>query len=120
MILYLSNGCDWTGTQADAKAKQGGKDFETIEVPTDKTGLMAFLQAMPDRFPGIFSDVTPVEDQAFMQPTLRISAPDGEYQNGDPTHVHLKSRNPAAVTTCLICGRDERAQKLRQAALTVE
>ena len=43
MKLYLSNSRTWTGTQADAKAAQGGPDFESIEVPTDKPGLIAWL-----------------------------------------------------------------------------
>ncbi|ARK07504.1 hypothetical protein LAV_00129 [Sphingobium phage Lacusarx] len=43
MKLYLSNARTWTGTQADAKEAQGGSDFEAIEVPTDKPGLIAWL-----------------------------------------------------------------------------
>lgn len=43
MKLYLSNDRVWTGTQADAKEAQGGPDFKTVEVPTDKPGLIEWL-----------------------------------------------------------------------------
>ena len=44
MNLYRSKGYIWTGTQADAKAaNDGDKNFEHIDVPTDKAGLIAFL-----------------------------------------------------------------------------
>lgn len=43
MKLYRSQGRVWTGTQADAKAAQGGADFETIEVPVDKPSLIKWL-----------------------------------------------------------------------------
>lgn len=45
MKLYLSRQSVWTGTQADAKAAQGGLDYEHIEIPVDKPGLMAWLNA---------------------------------------------------------------------------
>ncbi|HAR76086.1 MAG TPA: hypothetical protein DCR60_07725 [Psychrobacter sp.] len=40
MRLYLSKNNEWTGTQLDAKASGA---YEQVEVPTDKVGLMAFL-----------------------------------------------------------------------------
>lgn len=40
MRLYLTS-AGWCGTQAEARAF--GKDFDQIEVPTDKAGLIAFL-----------------------------------------------------------------------------
>lgn len=43
MKLYLSKGRIWTGTQADAKAAQGGTDYESIEVPTSKPELIVWL-----------------------------------------------------------------------------
>lgn len=52
MKLYRSLGSVWTGTQADAKAAQNGKDFEEIDVPTDKPGLMAWLNTFEVRKPG--------------------------------------------------------------------
>lgn len=40
MRLYVSKNNQWTGTQSDAKALGS---FDQIEVPTDKPGLMEFL-----------------------------------------------------------------------------
>jgi len=40
MRLYRTVAGTWAGTQADA-----GKDFEQIEVPTDKPSLLAWLNA---------------------------------------------------------------------------
>lgn len=43
MKLYLAAG-QYAGTQADAKAI--AKDFEAVEVPTDKTGLIEYLNSL--------------------------------------------------------------------------
>jgi hypothetical protein len=43
MNLYLANGT-YVGTQADARAIT--KDFTAVEVPTDKAGLIAYLNSM--------------------------------------------------------------------------
>jgi hypothetical protein len=45
MKLYQSPDGVWTGTQADAKAhaREAGVSWREVEVPTDKAGLMAFL-----------------------------------------------------------------------------
>lgn len=53
MKLYLSQGRTWTGTQSDAKHAQGGNDYETIEVPTDKPSLLAWLNARWEAFAGV-------------------------------------------------------------------
>ena len=45
MRLYRTNDGQWAGTQADAK--KIGK-FEQIEVPTDKAGLLEFLNGNKD------------------------------------------------------------------------
>ena len=42
MKLYTNDKGQWAGTQADAR-KQLGKARRTVEVPVDKTCLMAFL-----------------------------------------------------------------------------
>lgn len=51
MIFYTASGEDGrlhiAGTQADAKAIN--KSFAQIDIPTDKTGLMAWAQALFDR-----------------------------------------------------------------------
>lgn len=41
MRLYTNNKGAWAGTQADAKKLEGNYEFE--DVPTDKQGLMDFL-----------------------------------------------------------------------------
>ena len=42
MKLYTNDSGEWAGTQADAR-KQLGKARRIVEVPVDKTCLMAFL-----------------------------------------------------------------------------
>lgn len=41
-MRFYTNGEEYFGTQADAKAKG---DFEPIDVPTDKSGLLDFLNS---------------------------------------------------------------------------
>lgn len=45
MKLYQTTLGQWAGTQADARALKAthGVDFEQVEVPTDKPGLLEFL-----------------------------------------------------------------------------
>ncbi|WP_037500621.1 hypothetical protein [Sphingomonas jaspsi] len=47
MIFYLCNGNTLRGTQADAKAID--RDFEQIDIPTDKAGLMHFINGLYDQ-----------------------------------------------------------------------
>lgn len=54
MRLYVSKNNEWTGTQLDAKASGS---YEQVEVPTDKAGLMAFL-----------NDLTYANDERVEQP----------------------------------------------------
>ena len=44
MKLYTNNHGDWCGTQADARKKYG-KARQCVEVPTDKSNLMEFLNS---------------------------------------------------------------------------
>lgn len=44
MIFYLCNGQELVGTQAEAKAID--KNFVQVDVPTDKAGLMAYLNPL--------------------------------------------------------------------------
>lgn len=46
MNLYICIDGSFAGTQADAKAK--GKGWTAVEVPTDKAGLIAYLNGMVD------------------------------------------------------------------------
>ena len=42
MKLYKNSNGVWAGTQADAR-KYCGKDYQTVDVPTDKPSLLGFL-----------------------------------------------------------------------------
>ena len=42
MKLYKNSNGVWAGTQADAR-KYCGKDYQTVDVPTDKPNLLGFL-----------------------------------------------------------------------------
>jgi len=42
MKLYKNSNGVWAGTQADAR-KYCGKDYSTVDVPTDKPNLLGFL-----------------------------------------------------------------------------
>ena len=42
MKLYKNSNGVWAGTQADAR-KYCGKDYTTVDVPTDKPNLLGFL-----------------------------------------------------------------------------
>jgi hypothetical protein len=59
MKLYLTANRFWTGTQADAKLY--GKDVEQIEVPTDKPGLVAWLQ---EEWNGFYAEVERLKGEA--------------------------------------------------------
>jgi len=43
MKLYTNDNGKWAGTQADANKQLGRGCWHTVEVPVDKTCLMAFL-----------------------------------------------------------------------------
>lgn len=69
MKLYYISGGKWAGTQDDAKAlaKSTGGDWTAREVPTDKPGLLAFLNATgrevaPPAAPAIVQAPMPAED----------------------------------------------------------
>ena len=101
MKLSLSLGHVWTGTQADARAAQGGKDFETVEVPTDKPGLIAWLN---QHWAGLGR-------QSELPQSLETSPDDS-----DPLALLgikpdlIVPGNPPPVTQgqCLACGRSAR------------
>ena len=80
MKLYTNNRGDWAGTQADAR-KQFGKERRTIEVPTDKPNLMAFLNQ--NKVGSSVVQNTPEPDAQAqpeaIQPTNKISANPNRY-----------------------------------------
>ena len=77
MRLYLTTAGRYVGTQADAKSK--GKGWRPEEVPTDKLGLLAYLNAMVTRDE---LDNPPVDTQP--QPSAPL------------VHVHTRVENYTA------------------------
>ena len=131
MNLYRSLGHTWTGTQADARAANNGdKDFEHIDVPTDKAGLLQFLNEMEARLAsedtGTIGEVDLSWADGVTDEDLRVPGgyrgPSGEptnppsggssvdYKNGDPSFIFNKSRNPEAIFNCTNCGHQNRNQ----------
>lgn len=114
MNLYLSLGRVWTGTQAGAKATQGGKDFESIEVPTDKPGLLAFLNAYMVRFGGAAAAIAPpdldLEAVAAAMPGMALTLPNtATFAAPAPAIV---SPTPANPGDCTACNRSQRVAKM--------
>lgn len=78
MRLYQSPDGVWTGTQADAKAhaKAANTTWKETEVPVDKAGLMAFLNAhkVGATGPVVFSAPSPApcEFVEVEQPTAAV------------------------------------------------
>lgn len=67
MRLYVTPSGRWAGTQADARAlaREEGTGFEQREVPTDKEGLLCFLnchavKAMSDGAAAMIAPALPV------------------------------------------------------------
>lgn len=110
MNLYRSLGHIWTGTQADARAANNGdKDFEHIDVPTDKAGLLQFLNEMEARLaPLSITEPEPVTNEP--EPVTNEPDPDRPYRNGDPSFIFKGSRNPEAIFNCTSCGHQNRNQ----------
>lgn len=92
MRLYCTDAGQWAGTQADARAL-AGKAWEEVDVPTDKPGLLAWLNGNkvaaggPSAVPGLT-----------LAPIVVAEA------------THLAEPAPiAAPTTCPKCSRTPRA-----------
>lgn len=85
MKLYLSRGSIWTGTQADAKAAQGGTDYQTIEVPDAKPERIKWLNEQWARF----ADAPPV--------TIAEPAPEVEEAPAPPAEIDASKMRPAQM-----------------------
>lgn len=83
-------------TQAEAKAS--GHPFEPVDIPTAHQELVDFVNGLL----GPAEETLPRMD--FERPVIREQASATDYQNGDPTRVVLKSRDPMAQFTCRACG----------------
>lgn len=109
MKLYRSLGRIWTGTQATARQAQGGKDFEEIDVPTDKPGLMAFLNTFDVR-PG---DVPAPEPVVYGDREAALASVLGdeldEMLGGPAPEQHAPVHGPGGAPICVACARDAKA-----------
>lgn len=124
MNLYRSLGRIWTGTQADAKEAQGGKDFERIEVPTDKPGLIAFLNDMEARVGKGMAAPEPAQDMADQEPYATFQrdlvAAEAHYEfdgarNDTPMGVPIPMVGnfpPTDPSDCPACSRSKRVAKI--------
>ena len=86
MKLYLSRGSIWTGTQADAKAAQGGTDYQTIEVPDAKPERIKWLNEQWARF----ADAPPVAIAVEPEPEV-------EEPPAPPTEIDASKMRPAQM-----------------------
>lgn len=126
MNLYLSLGRIWTGTQADAKEAQGGKDFRHIEFPTDKPGLLDTLNRMRELFPGMFEvkDGVLGEQMAAPEPVddeWVENVPDREdYPPAVRNAVIQPAANPADCPTCNRSARIAKVVANAQAGMTIK
>lgn len=118
MNLYRSKGRHWTGTQADAKEAQGGKDFEHIDVPTDKAGLIAFLNAMEERVG--MAGASP--DMAEQSPSAFPDSEPNTAEEATPIPVYTSAPAPGNSDDCPACQRSRRVAKMAtnsQAAISI-
>jgi hypothetical protein len=124
MNLYLSHGHIWTGTQADAKEAQGGaKDYKSVDVPTDKPGLIAFLNDLVNGPPSPSSStrVEPdlsLEEVAAAMPGFALTMPNTDTFAVTPPVY----RPPATNEDCPACNRSARVAKIAinsQAAVNI-
>ncbi len=107
MRLYVSKNNEWTGTQLDAKASGA---YEQVEVPTDKVGLMAFL-----------NDLTYANDERVEQPVEKWTASDDQMA-AIGTAIHNKnhlaamnvSKENTLVNKCSLVELKELSTTLQQ------
>lgn len=111
MRLYLSRGRIWTGTQADAKAAQGGPTYETVEVPDAKPERLAWLNAQWARLMGDKPEPEPAPPPAPVN--AMPEAPEGHHWRIVPDHSFgprtldgkIVSRWEPGTDDCLSCHR---------------
>lgn len=120
MKLYEGNNAQFYGTQADAKAAVGKGNFTEVDVPTDKYGLMSFLNQRANAY----DDLRPVEQTERLpappvstQPSPIVERVDttiaeDEIANADfPTALRLAEHATARVGEHLKAIADERFPK---------
>jgi hypothetical protein len=84
MKLYKSNNGRWFGTQADAKRAVGTNRFGEVNVPTDKLGLIDWLNAEEEKRRERDAHNTAVLTEVAAQPLAEIA----------PEPVKLTSEDP--------------------------
>ena len=94
MRLYISKNNQWTGTQSDAKALGS---YEQIEVPTDKPGLIAFLNCIEPKTSEV-DTITPVNIVLDQYPSKGQPYPTANTLVGKCSLVELKE-----LSTILLC-----------------
>ena len=104
MRLYLSDNNEWTGTQLDAKATGY---YEQVEVPTDKVGLMAFL-----------NDLTYANDDRVKQPVVNNNVNDEQLAAiGLAIHNKNHPKEDTLVEKCSLVELKELSTTLKQLLL---
>ena len=94
MRLYVSKNNQWTGTQSDAKALGF---YEQIEVPTDKPGLMEFLNNFNSPTPAQVDTIMPVDVVSNQYPSKGKPHPPGNTIVGRCSLVELKELSTTLV-----------------------
>ena len=101
MRLYVSKNNEWTGTQLDAKASGA---YEQVDVPTDKVGLMAFL-----------NDLTYANDERVEQPVEKWTASDDQMAAvGLAIHNKNHPKENTLVDKCSLVELKELSTTLQQ------
>ena len=101
MRLYVSKNNEWTGTQLDAKASGS---YEQVEVPTDKVGLMAFL-----------NDLTYANDERVEQPVVEKNVSDDQMAAiGLAIHNKNHPKENTLVDKCSLVELKELSTTLQQ------
>lgn len=112
MNLYLSRGRVWTGTLIDAREAQDGKDFEHIDFPTDKPGLLAILNDFPNRFPGMFGERMARSEPMTIDPDLTVEDVAEIIDAETNGKVRTVSPSPVDPGSCVACHRTARVAKI--------
>jgi|TARA_R110000751_G_scaffold150108_2_gene255094 hypothetical protein len=112
MRLYVSKNNEWTGTQLDAKATGA---YEQVEVPTDKVGLMAFLNDLTVTAPDDNLVLLPWKQERDAKVNFESSQTDDQTADLDLT-VHNKNYPPAntLVGKCSLVELKELSTTLQQ------
>ena len=101
MRLYVSKNNEWTGTQLDTKASGS---YEQVEVPTDKVGLMAFL-----------NDLTYANDERVEQPVVENNVSDDQMAAiGLAIHNKNHPKENTLVDKCSLVELKELSTTLQQ------